>query len=110
MSYEDIDQLTQDHTFQGRVRACTVQEAENFRNDARPLFVALAEDTLRGGGATTLAFVRIGAASMAGAAQQPAHDAVDQSLITDAAILANVQANWEVVAGLFYDDAGAALP
>ena len=32
MSYLAIDQLTQDPIFQGRVRACAVQEAERLRN------------------------------------------------------------------------------
>jgi hypothetical protein len=101
VSYLSIDKLTQDHTFQARVRACTVQEAERLKDDQRPAWVALALDCLRGGGASTLAFVRI-IAAFPGAAP----DIGDQADISDAAILGQVQAQWATVAGLFWDDQG----
>jgi|HubBroStandDraft_6_1064221.scaffolds.fasta_scaffold01226_12 hypothetical protein len=118
MSYVEIAQLTDDAVFQSRVRACTVQEAQTFKDDARPAWVALANDCLRGGGATTLMFVRLMAAFPGFVTDLPAGglpDApspapgpprFDQSRIQDAAILAQVQAQWGEVADLFFDDDG----
>ena len=92
MSFQEIDQLTSDPVFGGRVRACAVQQAETYKNDARPDFVALADDQLKGG-TTYLAFVRIIAAF-------PGLAEADE--IADADILSQMQANWQVVAGLYY--------
>ena len=96
MAFEDIDRLTQDTVFAGRVRACAVQQAETYKDDARPDFVALADDQLVGG-TTYLAFVRI-IAAFPGLAE--ADD------IADGDILSQTQANWQVVAGLYYDAEG----
>jgi hypothetical protein len=113
LSYLSIDQLTQDHTFQGRVRACTVQEAERLKDDQRPDWVALALDCLRGGGASTLAFVRIIAAfpgivaeAGTGLPDDNGPPRFDQSTISDGTILSQVQTQWEHVAALFWDDDG----
>jgi hypothetical protein len=116
MSYLDIAQLTDDPIFQSRVRACTVQEAQTFKDDQRPAFVALANDSLRGGGATTLMFVRLMAAFPGFVTELPDQPAApnappgpprfDSSRILDAAILAQVQGQWETVADLFYDENG----
>lgn len=107
MSYSAIDALTNDAFFAGRVRACCVEQAEVFRNDARPDFVALADDCLRGDGEKFLAFTRITAAAP-GIADQ-AGDPVDQTKVTDAVILSTVQANWQVVAGLYFTTEGEPL-
>ena len=96
MAFEDIDRLTQDPAFGGRVRACAVQQAETFKDDTRADFVALADDQLTGG-TTYLAFVRI-IAAFPGLA-----DADD---ISDGDILSQTQANWQTVAGLYYDAEG----
>ena len=118
MSYLSIDQLTQDQLFQGRVRACTVQEAERLKDDQRPPWVALALDCLRGGGASTLAFVRI-IAAFPGIVADPATGLpddgpgpprFDQSTISDGTILAQVQGQWDSVANLFWDEEGERLP
>ena len=103
MSYSTIDQLTGDPAFSGRIRACATQQAEVFKDDARPDFVALANDQLTGG-TTYLAFVRIAAAGpgMADAAGDPP----DQSLIPDDDILASVQGSWQTVAALYYTKEG----
>jgi hypothetical protein len=111
MSYKAIDQLTMDVWFQARTRACCTQEAQNFRNDARPNFVALADDLLRGGGATTLTFVRLGAASPGVAESATDADGnIDSSKVTDEEILAFVQPAWELVSLLFWDKDGSPLP
>lgn len=96
MSFEDIDHLTQDSAFAGRVRACAVQQAETYKDDARADFVALANDQLTGG-ATYLAFVRI-VAAFPGLAEAEE--------ITDGDILSQMQANWQTVAALYYDAEG----
>lgn len=96
MAFEDIDRLTQDATFGGRVRACAVQQAETFKDDARADFVALANDQLIGG-TTYLSFVRI-IAAFPGLAEA--------TEIADADILSQMQANWQTVASLFYNADG----
>jgi hypothetical protein len=119
MSFLDIAQLTDDPTFQARVRACTVQEAQQFVNDQRPQWVSLAQDSLRGGGGTTLMFVRLMAAFPGFVtdlpSQEPAEDddtpavpppRFDQSRISDAAILSQVQGQWGTVAEMFFDEEG----
>lgn len=107
MSYSAIDQLTNDVLFGGRVRACCTEQAEVFRNDARPDFVALANDVLRGDGLVTNAFTRIIAAAPGIA--DTAGDPVDQTGVSDGAILSTVQANWQVVAALFYTSEGTPI-
>jgi hypothetical protein len=99
MSFQQIDQLTGDPTFGGRVRACAVQQAETYKDDVRPDFVALANDQLTGG-TTYLAFVRI-IAAFPGLAEAPE--------IADGDILSQMQANWPVVAGLYYLSDGSPI-
>ena len=92
MTYRNIDALTQDALFAGRIRACCVEQAETYKADARPAFVALAGEEFRGGG-LYLTFVRIAAAGPGIA--DSAGDPIDQTRIADADILAAVQANWD---------------
>ena len=107
MSYSAIDELTNDVLFGGRVRSCCVEQAEVFKDAADAGFKALAEAVLRGDGEKTNAFARICAAAP-GLADQ-AGDPVDQTLIGDAPILSTVQANWPVVAQLFYSEDGTPI-
>lgn len=110
MSYLAIDNLTTDIWFQARVRACATQQAATFRDDARAHFVALASDVIRGNGAPILVFLRIAAGAPGHADKATdAEGKVDQSLVTDADILAVVQPNWEAVALLFFDASGNRL-
>jgi hypothetical protein len=106
MSFATIDLLTSDSAFNGRIRACCVQQAEVFKDDARPDFVSLANDQLTGG-TTYLTFTRIAAAGPGFA--DTAGDPPDQSLIPDADILASIQGSWQVVAGLFYNEDGTPI-
>ena len=99
MSFEQVDQLTNDAIFGGRVRACAVQQAETYKDDARADFVALANDQLLGG-STYLAFVRI-IAAFPGLAEQ------DE--IADADILSQTQANWQTVAALYFSADGTPI-
>ena len=110
MSYSAIDQLTNDALFGGRVRSCCTEQAEVFRNDARPDFVALSDDVLRGDGVKTNAFIRIGAAAPGIADKADSGEGgIDQTKVTDADLLSLVQANWQVVAGLFYTEDGTPI-
>jgi hypothetical protein len=109
MSYLAIDQLNSDPLFSARVRACAVEQAETYVNDARPDFVALAKDQLVGG-ITYLTFVRIGAASP-GIAEKAddGKGGVDQSQVSDGDILSFTQGNWQAVAGLHFTADGAPI-
>jgi hypothetical protein len=110
VSYLAIDQLTNDIIFAGRVRACTVDQADVFHNDARPDFVALANDVLKGGGETALTFTRLCAAAPGLADQADLGDGtIDQSLVSDADLLSVVQGQWQVVAGLYFDPDGTPI-
>jgi hypothetical protein len=106
-TFQAIAQLTDDVWWQARIRACAVQQSETFVNDARPQFVAAAGDVLRGGSDITSSLTRVAAAGpgMADAAGNPP----DQAQIPDADILASVQANFPLVAGLFYAEDGTPL-
>jgi hypothetical protein len=107
VTYQAINTLTFDQPFTDRVRACCMEQAEVFKNDARPDFVSLANDQLTGG-ITFNTFVRISAASPGIAAKADNGDGtIDSSKVTDADLLSLVQANWQVVAGLFFNEDGS---
>jgi hypothetical protein len=109
MSFQAIDQLTNDITFNGRIRACSVQQAEIFRNDARLDFVAAANEVLRGDGLVVNALIRITAAGPNGAAADNGDGTINQSNVTDADILSSVQTNWQVAADLYYNEDGTPI-
>lgn len=108
MSYHAQAQLEADGTFQQRTRAAAIQQAEIFKNDQRPDFVAVAEGVLRDEGGLWPAFNRL-AAGGPGIAEKAAtaDGGVDQSKITDADLLSLTQANWPVVAGLYFTEDGS---
>ena len=107
MSYQSIDQLTNDAVFGGRSRAATVQQAETFKDDARPPFVSTANACLVGNGEIYLAFARMAAAGPGiGDKVDKGDGTIDQAAVTDADLLALTQANWPVVAGLYFNDDG----
>ena len=109
MSYQAINQLTNDVDFGGRSTAAATQQAEVFINDARPDFVALANDVLRGTRANDFARIIASAPGIADKAATEDDNVVDSSKVTDADLLSTVQANWQVVAGLFYTDDGTPI-
>jgi hypothetical protein len=102
MAYQDIDALTRDELFTGRVRACCTEQALVFRNDTRPEMSALADDLLRANSPALLTFVAIVAAAPGLAERAAVEGGVDQTLISDADILASVQGAWPIVADLLY--------
>lgn len=107
MSYQSIDQLTNDTVFAGRSRAAAVQQAEIFKDDARPSWVAVAGECLKGNGETYLAFTRINAGGPGiGDRVDNGDGTIDQTRVTDADLLSLTQANWPTVAGLYFNDDG----
>jgi hypothetical protein len=111
LSYQAQSQLEADATFQGRVYAANIQQADVFKDDARPDFVATAHAIMRddpGPGATLL---RLAAAGPGIADKVDQGDGtIDQALVTDADLLALTQGNWPTVAGLYFDAEGSPLP
>ncbi len=108
MTYETINLLSMDGTFQGRVRACMQVEADIHQHD-NPASSALCEDVLRGGGSPTI-MGRMAASEPAIAAKAalvpvadlPRGVTVDQSGISDEDILGFVQAHWDDVATIYF--------
>jgi hypothetical protein len=111
MSYQAQADLAADAGFTRRVDACAVEQADVFKDDARPAFVALAEGVMRGDPDMIFTFVRLVAAApgLADTATTGQGGTIDQSTVTDADILSAVQANWEVVAGLFFNEDGTPI-
>jgi len=109
MTYHAQAQLEQDYWFQHRSRAAAVQQAEIYKDDQRPDFVALAEAVVRDEGPTA-AFPRLNAAGPGIADKADNGDGtIDSSKVTDADLLSLTQANWPTVAGLYYAPDGTPL-
>jgi hypothetical protein len=102
VSYQSIAQLAQDGDFVARSNACATEQAGIYKDDARPEFVRVAEGVLKGSAGPLNAFVRMAAAGPGvGDKVDVGGDKIDQSLVTDADLLALTQANWQTVAVLF---------
>ena len=106
--FQTIAALTDDVWWQARIRACSTQHAGTPAGETTPATAALAAEVQTGGSNGVLALTRIIAAFPGLAAGTARPDGtVDQSAIDDPTILAQVQANWPVVAGLFYTEDGS---
>lgn len=110
MSYQAQAQLSADGEFVGRTQSAATQQAAAYINDQRPDFVAVARAVLRGAADQLSAFTRLDAAGP-GIAEKvdDGAGAIDQSKVTDADLLSLTQANWQVVAGLYFDSDGAPI-
>jgi hypothetical protein len=107
MSYQTQAQLEADYWFQQRSRATAIQQAETYKDDTRLDIVALAGAVLRDEPGPTQAFTRLGAAGPGIADKVDTGDgSIDQSLVTDADLLALTQANWPPIAMLYFDAEG----
>jgi len=107
LSYQSIDQLSKDPDFAGRVTASATQQAGSYKDDTRPAFVALAEDILKGSAGPLAAFNRMAASGPGvGDKVDQGDGTIDQTQVTDEDLLSLTQANWEVVAGLYFDADG----
>jgi hypothetical protein len=111
MSYQAQSQLEADYAFQSRSRAVSIQQAEIYKADARPDFVALAQSVMRDEPGVIGAFARLGAAGPGVSDKVDLGDGtIDQSLVTDADLLSLTQGNWPVVAGLYFNADGTPRP
>jgi hypothetical protein len=110
MSYLSIAQLTNDPTFSSRSLACATQQAETYKDDQRPDFVAVAESVLRGESMCANALNRLSAAGPGiGDKADNGDGTIDQSNVTDADLLSLTQANWQVAASLFFASDGTPI-
>jgi hypothetical protein len=111
VSYRSQAQLEANTDFRGRATAAATEQADSYINDQRPDFVAVARDVLKGFPAELDAFVRLDAAGPGIADKvDVGDDSIDQTQVTDADLLSLTQANWQVVAGLYFDDTGMPKP
>jgi len=108
VSYQAQASLSSDAAFQGRSTAAAQQQAETFKDDQRPSFVAVADAILRDESNVTLTFTRMNAAGPGIADKVDNGDGtIDQTKVTDADLLSLTQAAWPVVAGLWFNDDGS---
>jgi hypothetical protein len=109
MSYLAQSQLGNDPQFQGRSRAAAQQQADIFIDDQRPAFVSTAKAVLLDG-APVATFWILNAAGPGIADKVDLGDGtIDQSKVTDADLLSLTQANWQVVAGLYFTEDGTPI-
>ena len=107
MSYQTQALLEGDIEFQRRVYAVDVQQADVYKDDARPQFVATAAAVLRGDTGLGAAFTRMAAAAPGIADKADNGDGtIDQAKVTDDDLLSLTQANWQTVAGLYFNEDG----
>jgi len=84
-----------------------MQQADTYINDQRPNFVAVAEAVLRDESTVTLTFTRLNAAAPGAAEKVDNGDGtISQENVSDGDLLAATQANWQVVAGLYFNEDG----
>ena len=107
MTYTLVTQLAKDPDFTARVAACMWNQSQTYQSNPDPASASLAMDTLRGTTMAQPSMVNMiasfpGVVEGATVTLGDASEIVDQTAITDAAILGQVQANWKTVADLFY--------
>jgi len=111
VSYLAASQLNADPAFNGRTQSAATEQAEVFFNDARPPFVATAKAVLMADPAVMSTFTRMAASGPGIADKADLGDGtIDQALVLDDDLLALTQANWQVVAGLYFDADGKPIP
>jgi len=105
VSYADIAALAQDEAFQERVKVCATIECQTHLDDPnRADWSNLAYDTLRGADHVMDTFIRF-VAQTTGIADGYL-PTIDQTTITDEAILAAVDAAYPVISSLWYNPDG----
>lgn len=108
MSYQSQAQLEADYWFAQRNRACVMQQSETYINDGRADIAACAQACLRDEPGPVTTFIRMAAAGPGIANEVDQGDGtIDSTLVGDGEILALTQANFPVVASLFFDSTGA---
>jgi len=108
MSFKSQAQLESDTWFQQRVRACTIQQSETYKDDGRPDIAATAIAILTDANVNIgFTFLRMAAAGPLIADKVDLGDGtIDSTLITDVDILALVQNQFPTIAAMFYDSTG----
>jgi hypothetical protein len=110
MSYQAQSQLEINPDFQGRVNSVNTQQAYIYKDDARPDWVATANALLRAEAGPGSAFLRLDAAGPGIADKVDNGDGtIDQSKVTDDDLLSLTQANFPVVASLYFDSEGSPI-
>lgn len=110
MSYESQSLLMSDGGFQNRCISCSTEQAMTYKDAADASFKAVAQGVLKGNGDITLAFVRLNSSAPGMAAKaDDGHGGVDSTQITDSDILSATQANWQVVASLYFNADGTPI-
>jgi hypothetical protein len=110
MSYQSQADLEHDSDFQGRVNSATFQQANVYKDDQRPDFVALSNGILVGNYTYSSTFVRLAAAGPGIAEKAETPNGIDQTLVTDGDLLALTQANFPTVVELFFNEDGTPKP
>lgn len=108
MSYQSQTALAEDPDYQGRVRACSIQQAQIFVNDQRPAFVSYAQAVIRQG-PEQIAMFHLTAAAPGIADKVDTGEGIDQSRVTDDEILSCVQAAWPVASDTYYAEDGSPI-
>jgi hypothetical protein len=104
MSYLSQAQLSQDPDFQSRTAAVAVEQANTFKDDQRPDFVALSTALLKGSSNHMQAFVRMNSAGPGiGEKVDNGDGTIDQSQVTDGDLLSLTQSNYPVVVDLYFN-------
>jgi hypothetical protein len=100
--------LGDDWGFSRRMTSCVLEQSRVFIDDERPDMVATATSCLRAEGGPTAAFIRLGAAApgLADMVQLPDGEGIDSGRITDADLLAFVQAAYPLIAALYFNSDG----
>ena len=107
MSYLSQAQLGQDPEFQNRSSAVAFEQANVFKDDGRPAFVGLSNSVLKGSPDHIQAFVRMNAAGPGiGEKVDVGDGTIDQSQVTDGDLLSMTQANFPVIADLYFNEDG----
>jgi hypothetical protein len=111
VSYLAQWQLQAHSIFNGRTQAASTEQSEYFKDDPDPAKVAVAHAVLRADLEIMACFTRLDAAGAGIADKVDNGDGtISQDKCTDGDLLSLTQANWPVVAQLYFDATGKPLP
>jgi len=111
VSYHTQALLEQDGTFQGRLFAANIQQADYFKDSQLADEKALAAAIMRDDPGPAAAFLRLACAGPGISDKVDKGDGtIDQSQVTDADLLSLTQGDWPVVTGLYFNVDGSPKP
>jgi hypothetical protein len=107
VSYDMIQRLMTDTNFRSRVQSCMLEQAQTYATDSDPATAWMANEQLKGNNQSTQAMVNLiasfpGLVDQAVATSANKVEFLDQTCITDAEVLGQVQTGWKYIAALFY--------